>query len=47
MYRVSSTLNENEEKIDDKEDLKTLIDGFDETLEWLDVNQDASESEFR
>ena len=47
MYRISSTLNENEEKIDDKEDLKTLIDSFDETLEWLAGNQDASESEFR
>eukprot|EP00579_Thalassiosira_antarctica_P011096 CAMPEP_0201914716 /NCGR_PEP_ID=MMETSP0903-20130614/4824_1 /ASSEMBLY_ACC=CAM_ASM_000552 /TAXON_ID=420261 /ORGANISM="Thalassiosira antarctica, Strain CCMP982" /LENGTH=681 /DNA_ID=CAMNT_0048450155 /DNA_START=13 /DNA_END=2058 /DNA_ORIENTATION=- len=47
MYRVSSTLNENEEKIDDKEDLKTLMDSLDETLEWLDGNQDASESGFR
>ena len=40
MYRVSSTLNENEEKIGGKEDLKTLMGSLDETKE------DASESEF-
>lgn len=47
LYRVSSTLNENEEKISDKEDLKTLMDAIDETMEWLNSNQDADENQFR
>ena len=44
-YKLKNTLDENEEKIDDKEDLKTLMDSLDETMEWLDGNQDAGESE--
>lgn len=47
LYRVSSTLNENEEKISDKEDLKTLMDAIDETMEWLNSNQDADENQYR
>ena len=45
LYKLKNTLDENEEKIDDKEDLKTLMDSLDETMEWLDGNQDAGESE--
>ena len=47
LYRVSSSVNENQEKIDNKEDLKTLLDSLDETMEWLEGNQDASESEYK
>ncbi|KAL7536072.1 hypothetical protein ACHAXR_006904 [Thalassiosira sp. AJA248-18] len=47
LYRVSNTLNENEERINDKEDLKELMDNLDETMEWLNGNQDASEGDFR
>lgn len=46
LYDVSSAMNKNEEKIEDKEDLKTLMDSVDETLEWLDGNPDGSESAF-
>ena len=45
LYKLKNTLDENEEKIDDKEDLKTLMDSLDETMNWLDGNQDAGESE--
>jgi len=45
LYKLKNTLDENEEKIDEKEDLKTLMDSLDETMEWLDGNQDAGESE--
>ena len=47
LYRVSSSLDENEERIEDKDDLKTLMDSLDEMSEWLDDNQDAGESKFR
>ena len=46
LYRVSNTLSDNEDRIEDKSDLKTLMDSIDETLEWLDRNQDAEETEF-
>ena len=46
LYRVSSSLDENEEKIKDKDDLKTLMDSLDEISAWLDGNQDAGESKF-
>lgn len=47
LYRISSALNENGDKIDDKDDLQTLMDAVDETMEWLDASQDASEAEYR
>ena len=47
LYRISSVLNENEDNFDDKEDMKTLMDALNETIEWLDDNQDASKSEYR
>ena len=47
LYRISSALNENGDKLDDKEDLKTLLDAVDEMMEWLDGSQDASETEYR
>jgi heat shock protein 5 len=46
LYRVSSTVKDNEERIDDKDDLKTLIDSLDEIMDWLESNQDASTAEF-
>ncbi|KAL7485526.1 hypothetical protein ACHAW6_011315 [Cyclotella cf. meneghiniana] len=46
LYRVSSALNDNEDRIDNKNDLKTLMDSVDEMIEWLDLNQDESEEEF-
>jgi len=46
LYRVSNTLSENEDRIEDKSDLKTLMDSIDELLEWLDRHQDAEETEF-
>lgn len=46
LYRVSNTLSDNEDRIEDKSDLKALMDSIDETLEWLDRNQDADETEF-
>ncbi|KAL9183387.1 hypothetical protein ACHAXT_005174 [Thalassiosira profunda] len=46
LYRISSTVRDNEERISDKEDLKTLLDSIDETMEWLDSNADADESEY-
>lgn len=46
LYRISNTLNENGERIENKEDLKTLMDSIDEILEWLDGNRDADESEY-
>lgn len=47
LYRISSALNENGDKIDDKDDLQRLMDAVDETMEWLDASQDASEAEYR
>ena len=47
LYTLGSSLNENEEEIEDKDDLKILLDSLDESIEWLDFNQDASEDEFR
>ena len=53
LYGVSSTLRESAgvkdtSNIDDiMDDLKTLTDVIDETVEWLDANQDASEDEYR
>ena len=47
LYRISSALNENGDKINDKDDLQTLMDAVDETMEWLDASQDASEAEYR
>jgi heat shock protein 5 len=47
LYRVSSSLSENEDRIENKEDLKTLLDSVDEIIEWLESNQDASEDDFR
>jgi hypothetical protein len=44
---VSSSLSENEDRIENKEDLKTLLDSVDEIIEWLESNQDASEDDFR
>jgi hypothetical protein len=50
---VSSTLRESAgvkdtSDIDDiMDDLKTLTDVIDETVEWLDANQDAREDEYR
>ncbi len=32
---------------DHMDDLKMLIDVIDETMEWLDTNQDASKGEYR
>lgn len=46
LYLVSSTLSDNEEKIENKNDLKALMDSLDEILEWLDRNQGAEESEY-
>ena len=46
LYRISSTLNDNEAKIENKDDLKTLMDTLDETLEWLDRSQDAEKYEY-
>ncbi|KAL3786873.1 hypothetical protein HJC23_013794 [Cyclotella cryptica] len=46
LYRVGSTLNENEDRIENKNDLKTLMDSVDEMKEWLDLHQDESEEEF-
>jgi len=46
LYRISSTLNDNEARIENKDDLKTLMDSLDETLEWLDRSQDAEKSEY-
>lgn len=47
LYSVSNSLKENEDKIKDKEDLKTLMDVVDEMMEWLDDNQNADVSEFK
>lgn len=47
IYTVSNSLKENEDKIKDKEDLKTLMDVVDEMLEWLELNENAEEPEFK
>jgi len=47
LYQVSSTLNENEDKISNKEDLKTLMDSIDEVMEWMDDNSNADESQYK
>ena len=49
LYGLSSTLRESggmKDKSDDDDDLKTLTDVIDETMEWLDGNEDASEAEY-
>ena len=46
LYRISNTLSDNEDRIENKSDLKTLMDSIDETLEWLDRNQDVEETDF-
>ena len=46
LYRLSSTLNDNEGKITDKTGLKTLLDSIDEVLDWLDASQDADADDF-
>jgi molecular chaperone DnaK (HSP70) len=46
LHRVGSTLNENEDRIENKNDLKTLKDSVDEMIEWLDLNQDEGEEAF-
>jgi len=47
LYGVSSSVREHEERIEDKEDLKTLLDALDEVMEWLENNGDAGEVEYR
>jgi heat shock protein 5 len=47
LYTVSNSLKENEDKIKDKEDLKTLMDVVDETMEWLEQNENAEAAEFK
>ena len=47
LYTVSNTLRENEERIDDKRDLKELFDSLEEVVEWMDGHADAREEEFR
>lgn len=46
LYRISSSLSDNEDRIESKQDLKTLLDSLDESIEWLESNQDASVEEF-
>eukprot|EP00804_Cyclotella_cryptica_P001695 CCRYP_009068-RA/>CCRYP_009068-RA protein AED:0.34 eAED:0.35 QI:0/0/0/1/1/1/2/0/691 len=46
LYRVGIFLRDNEESIENKNDLKSLMDSVDEAIEWLDSNQDASEDEY-
>lgn len=46
LYRVSSTLSEHEDRIENKHDLKELLDSVDEVMEWLESNQDVSEDEY-
>ena len=47
LYTLSNSLKENEDKIEDKQDLKTLMDVVDETMEWLEENESAEESDFK
>lgn len=47
LYTVSNSLKENEDKIQDKEDLKELMDVVDEMMEWLEENENAEEAEFK
>jgi heat shock protein 5 len=47
LYTISNSLKENEEKIKNKEDLKMLLDIVEETMEWLEKNENAEESEFK
>eukprot|EP00956_Cyclotella_meneghiniana_P000438 scaffold511_cov62-Cyclotella_meneghiniana.AAC.11 len=47
LYRVQSSLSENGDRIESKEDLKTLMDSLDESMEWLESHQDANEEEYR
>mmetsp|Transcript_33626 Transcript_33626/g.64554 ORF Transcript_33626/g.64554 Transcript_33626/m.64554 type:complete len:109 (-) Transcript_33626:94-420(-) len=46
IYRISSVVSDNEEKFDDKSELKELMESLDEVLEWLDNNQGASKEDF-
>lgn len=47
LYQTSNFLNENEDKIEDKEDLKMVMESVDEVMEWLEKNQDGSEGEYK
>lgn len=45
-YSVSSTIRDNEDKLEDNAELEQLKEEIKETMDWLERNQDAEKSEF-